>query len=898
MEGSRFFMLEERRRWKLVTARSLQRLCRETLPLMLQESKGREILAAVEEVVETDRWNSFDRFHETSTTLVRRYEEAGAGVEVEAIQTGGRIGSGRWIIQEAADVRGASVDVVHPVRERVLDYKENPWHVIQWSAATPRGGLRLRLLILDEVEEIKRQPADGLAGTIVLTKLGPRVNLKLLADKGAAGVIFDKQVSTLPDALAWTKFGWGAIPLERSSVRLVGFVLSERQGEKLRRLARRHGGLTLRVKADIRKYVGSHDVVSGLIRGGDDPQDEVWAIAHSAEPGAVDNASGVALTLEIARIIEGLIKAGQIRRPRRTIRLINAYECYGFFAYLERVRRLQTPLAGVCIDTIGSKPEVCDGRLEWHATIPMSAGFVDRVGEAILRSAVRRHRPGYRVCPARFMSTSDTLIGDPQYGFPCPWITTHHRASGRAFDAYHSSADTIKLLSPKGLETSAASMAAYLYYLADMGSGEVGELTRSETAYFLGTLGSRKRPRVEAEYIREAHSRSVRRLERWLWGGSRREILGAMAEGERQIQAAAAKVARAAKRKRLSSEARLVPRRTACLSPTPENAPGAINLRIGAARLSSWALFWADGRRNLNEIAERIACEEVDSPLGPRNKAGATVDVERVHAYFAAHAELGYAELVDPAQMVTRKQLVADLRALGVEPGMDLMVHSSLSAIGQVEGGAETVVDALLQAVGKRGTLLAPSFNHRGAEVYNPLTTPTTNGAIPDALWRRASAERSMQPTHAVAAIGRRAADYCRGHLEAGIWAQDSPIGKLVHGGGYILALGTTHYTSTAYHVAEMSVPCGCLEPFANPNSIVRDDGKVEEVLGLAWRSAECPVSPTKLDGALDRRGLQRRGKVGAADCELVRAYDLWQMRREHLRLVCPTCAIKPRIER
>ena len=97
-------------------ARSLQRLCRETLPLMLKETSGREMLGAVEEVQATDRWNSFDRFHDTTDALVRRYEAAGAGAEVEAIQTGGRMGTGRWIIQEAADVRGATVDVVSPVR--------------------------------------------------------------------------------------------------------------------------------------------------------------------------------------------------------------------------------------------------------------------------------------------------------------------------------------------------------------------------------------------------------------------------------------------------------------------------------------------------------------------------------------------------------------------------------------------------------------------------------------------------------------------------------------------------------------------------------------------------------------------------------------------------------------
>lgn len=873
--------------------KSLQQLCRQTLPLMLQQANGQKIMAAVRDVVQTDRWNSFDRFGETTATLTNRYEAAGVRVEVESIQTGGRLGSGRWVIREAADVAGATVDVVHPLAERVLDWQENPWHVIQWSAATPACGLRLRLVILDQVEDIQRQPIDGLTGAIVLTKLDPRAHLGLLAAKGAAAVITDRPVPNLPSAVAWTKFGWGAIPLEHAAARLVGFAISEQQGARLRRLAQQHGPLTLHVRADIRKYVGSHDVVCGLIEGAGDPQDEVWAIAHSAEPGAIDNASGVAITLEIARVIEGLIAAGKLARPKRTIRLVNAYECYGFFAYLERVRRLQTPLAGACIDTVGSQPAVCNGRLEWHATIPMSAGFVDRVGAAILRAGVRQHKPGYRVHLERFMSTSDTLIGDPQYGFPCPWITTHHRQSGRGFDAYHSSADVEALLSPRGLETCAASMAAYLYYLADMGSREVGELVRTETQHFLSVLQKKKRPRAEAEYVREAHSRSVRRLTRWLWGGHRREVLAAMDAGERHVSAAAA---RPGKRARRTAQARLVPRRTAVLSPTAENAPAAINARIAATQLAPWALFWADGRRNVGEIAECIACEEADYRAGPRTDGPVAVD--RVYEYFAAHAELGYAELIDPANMIGRQELVRDLRHLGVTPGMDLMVHSSLSAIGFVEGGAETVVDALLQAVGKRGTLLTPSFNHRAATVFNPLTTPTTNGAIPDALWRRPEAVRSMHPTHAVAAIGPRASDYCHRHLEAGIWAPDSPIGQLVHGGGYILALGTTHDTSTAYHVAELSVPCGCIESFALKDRIVREDGTASEVLGLAFRNGPCPVPTHKLDSTLDRRKLQRRGKVGQAECELVKALDLWQVRREHLRHVCPTCTVKPQTTR
>ncbi len=340
------------------TPPSLNKLCRETLPLFLRQADGRKMLKQVADLVESERWNSFDQFHRTTEKLVRYYGEAGAVVEVDSIQTGGQIDSGRWVIQEAADVRAATVDVVAPFKERLLDYKENPWHVIQWSAAAPREGLRASLVVLDERAQIEHLQVGSLRDKVVLTRQDPRSLLGLLADRGAVGVLSDRPVPNFPQALAWSKFGWGAIPMEHATARLVGFVLSQRQGEKLRQQLQKHGELDLLLKADIRKYVGSHDVVSGIVRGADDVQDEVWAIAHSAEPGAADNASGVVQTLEIARLLEGLIASGKIKRPRRSIRLLNAYECYGFFAYLERKRRLQTPLAGVCIRH-GGHPARC-----------------------------------------------------------------------------------------------------------------------------------------------------------------------------------------------------------------------------------------------------------------------------------------------------------------------------------------------------------------------------------------------------------------------------------------------------------------------------------------------------------------------------------------------------------
>lgn len=891
------------------TPSSLSKFCNTILPLMQKYADGQRIIGDVDAIVATDRWNSFDRFHDTTKTLVERYRAAGARTEVYQAQTGGAIDTGRWIIQEASDVLGATVDIVAPVKQRVLDYKDNPWHVIQWSSGTAKEGVTCELVVIDTVHELEARTRGSLTGKMILMKTAPRGIMKKIDATGAVGVITDTPQPELPDATAWVKFGWGQIPRSEDPARLVGLVISENEGKKLRALIQEHGTLKVHVTVDVRKYVGHHDVVSGLVPGADDPQDEVWVLAHSAEPGAMDNASGVSVCLEMARIIEGLIADGKIKRPRRTIRFLNAYECYGFFHYMEHVNRLQTPLAGVCLDTLGAKPEICDGRLSWRSTIPMSAGFVDRIGAHLIQSTLNLENPGYTLHTGAFVSTSDTLAGDPKYGFPCPWLTSHYLDEG-VYHAYHSSADTREdILSPEGLATCATAMAGYLYYLADAGSEELMELATMETARMTGLLdagvkspaagldpsaGQTKekpvgndKPEVplspdEIVYLTEAYETSLKQLERWMWGGDRQQVMAHLEACRVQVRKAAGDTS--SDHQAVTAEAGRIPYRTAFLSPSPANAPEYIARRISGSRLSAWAAFWADGRRNLKEIAALLSCE-YQRP----------VHLADVVMYFEALAELRYVDLVAEDQLIPGEQLVRDLQALGVEAGMDLMVHSSLSGIGYVAGGAETVVAALLEAIGPAGTLLMPSFNHRAAQVFNPMTTPTINGAIPDAMWRRADAVRSMHPTHCVAAIGPKAAHYCRDdHYEVGIWAPESPIGRLVQDGGYLMALGVTHFTTTAFHVAEMSVPCGCIDSFGNTDRIVTPDGRVKEVRGLAFRAGPCPVHPELLHDILRERGQERFGKVGLADSSLVGARDFWVARREQLMDVCPTCDVKP----
>jgi aminoglycoside 3-N-acetyltransferase len=177
---------------------------------------------------------------------------------------------------------------------------------------------------------------------------------------------------------------------------------------------------------------------------------------------------------------------------------------------------------------------------------------------------------------------------------------------------------------------------------------------------------------------------------------------------------------------------------------------------------------------------------------------------------------------------VARAQLLDDLRRLGVTTGQTLLVHGSLRSIGLVDGGARTVVDALCAAVGETGHVVAPTGTEENsltshayqariagltqakAEAYTRAmpafdqdATPTTMGAISEALRTAPGAVRSAHPQSSFAAVGPRARDLMEGHLLDCHLGEHSPLAKLCAVGAHVLFLGVGYEACTAFHLAE-----------------------------------------------------------------------------------------------
>lgn len=227
--------------------------------------------------------------------------------------------------------------------------------------------------------------------------------------------------------------------------------------------------------------------------------------------------------------------------------------------------------------------------------------------------------------------------------------------------------------------------------------------------------------------------------------------------------------------------------------------------------------------------------------------------------------------------MYSKKELQEQIKLLGIKPNDTLLIHSSMKAIGEVEGGAETVLDVFSEYLEDEGLMILPT--HTWAQmndeynVFNPEIEPSCVGLLTNLFRKRAGVIRSLHPTHSLAAKGKGAKNFTNGEEQFNTPCnRNGCYGKLYDRKAKILLIGCSYNRNTFLHG---------VEEWNNIEIRIASWQKKLKIVMLDGSTLLRPMHPhnspgydvadnyCKMDPIFIEKGIVQKGKFADADCIL-----------------------------
>lgn len=232
--------------------------------------------------------------------------------------------------------------------------------------------------------------------------------------------------------------------------------------------------------------------------------------------------------------------------------------------------------------------------------------------------------------------------------------------------------------------------------------------------------------------------------------------------------------------------------------------------------------------------------------------------------------------------MFSKNDILRQLAEMEASQDGIVLIHSSLRAIGDVEGRGDGLLDALIEYFTAKGGLLCIP-THTWANIDDPnkitldLCTPQTCiGTLPNLAAQRKDAVRTLHPTHSMAVFGNfeKASAFAAGEAQ---WDTPAPplgcYGKIFTAGGHILLAGVGHNRNTYLHCVEemLEVPNRLAQEAKTATVRIADGSIVSQPMHphLAVGIGDVSLRYPKLEDAFRYYGCIVDGKLGNADVQL-----------------------------
>lgn len=242
--------------------------------------------------------------------------------------------------------------------ERVVaDYRRHPFHLIRYSVATPKGGIRTRLVPFERMLR-----GENVQGALVLAPKEKRPTDAVLVpvlNAGAIGLVngHAQGMELDPDGVLWANNctetnSWFVNAGERD---FIGFCVSPRTYDRLYAACQK-GEVLVQAETDGRRYEGEMPAVTALLKG--ESEREFWLLAHTAEPLEDDNSAGVIACIHTLLALRKALAEKKIPPLKYSVRALFAPELYGYAAFAEHFGGcLKTRCIGaICVDGMPIAP--------------------------------------------------------------------------------------------------------------------------------------------------------------------------------------------------------------------------------------------------------------------------------------------------------------------------------------------------------------------------------------------------------------------------------------------------------------------------------------------------------------------------------------------------------------